>query len=250
VQDGRGGCTLHTHGTARALDPAESAALARLASDGLVSRGTDGHYALTEEGRRHLLRRLAGADGFAAQHQEREQTVLRDPDSGVFDVTVNHAESPLAWLRRRKGRDGEPMVSAHEYAAGERLRADYERGHLRPRVTANWTAAVAGKRRDGVGGVAELTETALAARRRVDAALRAVDREFAGLLVDLCCYLKGLEEIERERRLPARSAKVLVKLGLGRLARHYGLSPKAEGPDWSRKLLHWGTEDYRPRIDG
>jgi len=116
-----------------------------------------------------------------------------------------------------------------------------------PRVTANWTAAVASGSR--AGGMAEITEVAMAARLRVECALIAVGPELAGLLVDFCCFLKGLEEIERERRWPARSAKIALRLGLAALARHYGLGREARGRDRASTTLHWGTEDYRPTID-
>jgi hypothetical protein len=195
-----------------------------------------------------LRRRLAGTeDGFAAQHQDRGTVILADPDLGTASVQVNHNESPLAWLRRRKGGDGRPMIDAAEFAAGERLRTDYARACMMPRVTANWSAAVAGKRR--ADGVAELTEAVIAARRRVEDALDWVGPEFAGPLTDLCCFLKGLEEIERDRRWPPRSAKVVVRLGLSRLARHYGLAASATGSGRSGVIRHWGAEDYRPTID-
>src|SRR3954468_22374781 len=69
-------------------------------------------------------------------------------DDGVAAVLVNDCESPLAWLARRKGRDGQAMISAHQFIAGEKLRADFTLGQMTPRVTANW-AAPAGRRKGG-----------------------------------------------------------------------------------------------------
>lgn len=44
-------------------------------------------------------------------------------------VTVNIAESPLGWLLSRG------LVSRRQFDAGERLRSDWERAQLAPRVT-------------------------------------------------------------------------------------------------------------------
>ena len=209
----------------------------------------DGVMRITSAGAAAVRRRLAGgADSFAGQHQDRGPIMLDDADFGRRRVTVNHDESPLAWLRRRKDANGRPMIDASAFAAGERLRTDYERAQLMPRVTANWTATVADKRRSGENGIADLTEAALGARRRVEVALASLEPEMANLAVDFCCFLKGLEQIESERQWPARSAKVVLRLTLAALARHYGLSTRARGPG-SAATRHWGAEGYRPTID-
>jgi hypothetical protein len=249
-EDGR--CHFERKGQTRHNDLADPDAktIAALRTRGLIESGESGTLTLSATGRALLRRSLAGADGYAAQHQERGIVVLEDADFGWINVTVNHDESPLTWLRRRKGRDGRPLIDAAEFAAGERFRSDYSRACMMPRVTANWTAAVAGRRRDGsTGAVADLTEVAIAARRRVEQALDSVGPELAGLLVDFCCFLKGLEQIERERQWPGRSAKVVLRLGLSSLARHYGLAARARGPSTSGKLRHWGAENYRPTVD-
>lgn len=227
-----------------AAAPIDRATVDLLSARGLVSAGAAPE--VTAAGRAFLRRRLAGADDFAAQHQLRGASVVDHHLFGRARVTVNHAENPLARLRRHRGRDGRRLIDEAEFAAGERLRADYGRGQIMPRVTADWTATVSGKRRSG--GVADATDSALSARARVARALTAVGPEFAGLLVDVCCFLKGLDEVERERMWPVRSAKVVLRLGLARLARHYGLTAAAHGAGRAGKTRHWGADDYRPTI--
>jgi hypothetical protein len=168
----------------------------------------------------------AGIDAQRARHLALGRRRVRGP-AGIVDVTVDEAESPLAWLARRKGRDGRFLIEPVQLLAGERLRGEFTRAGLMPRVTANWNATVADGRRDATA--VNSTDSVIAARQRVRQALDAVGPEFAGLLVDVCCFLKGLADIERERDWPQRSAKVVLQLGLDRLARHYGLRSELRG---------------------
>jgi hypothetical protein len=229
--------------------PVDGPIVARLLRRGLVEETPDGGLALTPEGRAFVRRGLAPDDAFAAQHQTRGEIVLDDPRLGSRPVMANLDESPLAWLRRHRGRDGRPLIGAAEFAAGERLRSDFTRAQMMPRITSNWTASIAERRRDGTAGAAaDLNEVAIEARRRVRRALDFVGPDFANILVDFCCFLKSVEEIEKSRAWPSRSAKVVLRLALASLSRHYGLSDVARG-NARGALRHWGADDYRPTVD-
>jgi hypothetical protein len=212
----------------------DAAPFQKLIGAGLAKRGAAGGVAITAAGvawvaRYHAAKRAEHIDPFIAQHLSIDTRDIDGPD-GAQNVAVDDSESPLAWLARRKGRDGTPLIAVHQLAAGERLRAEFTRAHMMPRVTANWQAAVTqGTRASRDGFAPNVAETIISARQRVRAALDAAGPEFSGLLLDVCCFLKGLEDVERERLWPARSAKVVLQLGLDRLARHYGFGEAARG---------------------
>jgi hypothetical protein len=166
-------------------------------------------------------------------------------------VVVNEAESPLSWLKSRKDRNGRPLIDDHQYAAGERLRADYWFAHLSPRVTSNWSALAPSERsrRAAPSNAASFRDEVIAAKERVMRALTAVGPEVSGILVGICCELKGLEEAEKENGWPQRAGKVVLQIALTRLAKHYGLVG-CDGQKMTRRgLRHWAKEDYRPTLD-
>ena len=212
--------------------------------DGGLTTTADGWVTLTPAGRTIGTDRR---DLLAAVPQSPEAAMVETAD-GPAAVMLNAAESPLAALWRRRTRDGARYLSDAEFRAGERLRADYGRGQIIPRMGVNWSAvggaAGSGGRRDGI---AELTTAALDARSRVERAVEAVGPELSGILIDVCCFLKGLEQVEAERSWPARSAKVVLKSALAALAWHYQ-PPRSRSN--GAAMLHWGTADYRPAISG
>jgi hypothetical protein len=159
-------------------------------------------------------------------------------------------ESPLVWLRRRKDKDGQPLITEPQFHAGERLSVDFWHAQMTPRVTASWSVAAAGRhmRRSAPGAGVDLKDSVVAARTRVHRALAAVGPELAGILLDVCCHDVGLESAGRSQGWPQRAAKVVLQLALTRLARHYGLLAPQQPPGPMR-LRHWGDEDYRPGLD-
>lgn len=158
----------------------------------------------------------------------RAKTALSGPgrqiEPAADGALRNLAESPLFWLSRRTGRDGRPLVDATQLVAGERLRADFTRAQLTPRITSRWSEVTG-----GAGDNTTFTDAVLAAKLKVARALKDVGPELSGVLLDVCCFLKGLEEVEQDRLWPARTAKVVLGLALDRLAAHYGLEKSAEG---------------------
>lgn len=178
--------------------------------------------------------------GFNGKHRSG-----RPPAADDKRLSARDAESPLLWMYRRKSASGESLIGAAEFAAGERLRSDLTFAGIMPRVTMDWSNAA----RVDTSSIRERlnpSEAAIASRQRVDAALRAVGPDLSGLLVDLCGFGKGLELIERERCWPARSAKIVVKLALASLARHYGIDDAAIGQQKGR-VRSWIGEGARPR---
>ena len=137
------------------------------------------------------------------------------PARGGRSVKVNVAESPLGWLAARG------LVDARQIEAGERLRGDYERSLIAPRVTMCWEGA----RVDGGGGGGlDPTTAQVASKQRFDAAIVAVGQGLSDILWRVICAGEGLPLAERGFGWPARAGRVVLTLALDRLADHYRLA--------------------------
>jgi hypothetical protein len=163
------------------------------------------------------------------------------------------AGGSLAWLHSRRDKDGQPLISAEQLAAGERLAGDLWRARMTPRVTSVWSGVPgdAGARRGAPGAGIDISDAVIAAKARVESALRAVGPEFAGPLIDVCGHMLGLDDIERINKLPMRSGKLLLGTALTRLARHYGLLPPEHGEaEIARRIAGWMAEDGGVTLEG
>ena len=238
-------------GEARLVGMVEAALVDELLSSGFL-KNADGKAMLTAAGRVGIRRMLVAHGEHNAQHGALASETIEEADGSRLPVVINKAESPLSWLATRRGRDGKPMIAPVHYVAGERLRADYERGQMSPNVTRDWDRMSLPKATSGGGAAVglNLTEAGIAARQRVGAALDEVGPELAPVLVDVCCDQRGLEEAERHNGWPKRSGKVILNMALARLARHYGLVATPNAGDGRRRAIsHWGAADYRPVFD-
>jgi hypothetical protein len=189
-----------------------------------------------------------GAPSRARSPRTAKQKSARAPTG---QPTRNAAESPIAWLYSRRDSAGNALITEAQFNAGERLRKDFSFAQMSPSITQSWSASGGGGsgRRGAPGAGVEMADRVIAAGERVRRALDAVGPELSGILLDVCCFLKGLEDAERKARWPQRSGKIVLGMALSALARHYGLSREPEAPSRTAQVRHWGADGYRPRVD-
>ncbi|MEQ7874556.1 DUF6456 domain-containing protein [Sphingomonas sp. ASV193] len=137
---------------------------------------------------------------------------------GARSVTVNLAESPLGWLFARG------HLSRRQFDAGERIRADYERGQLGQRTTMRWDAAPVARGRGGSGGGIDLSGSQIDARARFDAAIGAAGPGLSDILWRIVCAGEGMREAESALGWPARAGKLVLTLALDRVADYYRIA--------------------------
>ncbi|MCR9180696.1 DUF6456 domain-containing protein [Erythrobacter sanguineus] len=127
-------------------------------------------------------------------------------------VTVNLAESPLAWLHARGHLDD------RLFDAGEALRGDYERAQLSASVTMRWDPVRV--KTTGERGLAP-GERQIAARQRFDGAIKAAGKGLEDILWRVVCAGEALPEAEKGLGWPARSGKLVLRIALERVAEFY-----------------------------
>lgn len=239
----KGGVTLHAGG-GRPPRHFPQAALDQARASGLVILDDD-RVRVTAEAQAFLRRALlAPEEAYQEQHRDTENRTA-SIDGVRQTVRVNAMESPLGAIARLKEKSGQGFLPPEALAAGERLHADFTRAQLQPRLTMAYEPRLASKTKGRAGGMADLSDTALAARMRVAKAMEAIGPELCGVALDVCCFQKGLEVVERERQWPARSAKLMLRAALMALARHYA-PPRSGG----RQSHVWGADGYRPDGSG
>jgi lambda repressor-like predicted transcriptional regulator/DNA-binding PadR family transcriptional regulator len=197
------------------------------------TRGRIARYRLTPAGRA-ALKRLLGAEApgtpetpsvFGDQHRD-----YAGDEGGRRGrrARYNANESPLTALARRRDKDGAPFLDAGLVQAGERLREDFELAQMGPRVAQNWDRFLTGGDRGGVpvqtGG-----RGPEGARARVTSALKDLGPGLGDVALRCCCFLEGMEQAEKRMGWSARSGKIVLKIALQRLRRHYdGLGREAQ----------------------
>ena len=130
-------------------------------------------------------------------------------------VTVNLAESPLGWLFSRG------LLTNAQFDAGERLRADWERAQLGPRVTMTWDSVPIARSRGRAAPDRVASDSQIDAKRRFDAALAEAGPGLSDILWRIVCAGEGMRDAESALGWPARAGRLVLTLALDRVARFY-----------------------------
>jgi hypothetical protein len=115
-------------------------------------------------------------------------------------------------------------------SAAERLREDFELAQMGPRVAQNWDRFLTGGDRGAFQPDSGLGEGPGTARSRVAAALRDLGPGLGDVALRCCCFLEGLEVAEKRMGWAARSGKIVLRIALMRLRRHYEETYGKSGP--------------------
>ncbi len=131
-------------------------------------------------------------------------------------VTVHLAESPLAWLHARG------HLNDVQLLAGEKLRGDYERAALGPKVAMRWEQVPRERKKRGPMRF-DATEHMVAAKERFDTALSAIGPDLSDIAWRVICAGESVPIAERALAWPVRSGKLVLRIALDRLAEFYRL---------------------------
>lgn len=195
-------------------------------------------YRISAEGRKALNRMMAEAEGRAVGFAEAPARFdmasskiggarahgagkRASGQAGGSNARPAGADSPVRVLGRAKGR-AKPYLSAELVASAERFQRDFALGQFDVAARGSWDAIMsAPKSQKGSQTHESGVGRQIDARKRLTDALRAMGPELGEITLAVCCHEKGMERIEAELAMPARSGKYMLRVALNYLDRHY-----------------------------
>lgn len=192
--------------------------------------GRISRYRISAAGRTALSHLIAKAEnkarvgtefGFAEAQSLFQSKTSAGAADRIKRIRYSATESPLVALARRRDRDGKPFLDETLVSAGERLREDFELAQIGPQVSQNWDRFLTAGGRGCYDSESHGGKGSSDARDRVARALSDLGPGLSDVALRCCCYLEGLELAEKRMGWSARSGKIVLRIALQRLKRHY-----------------------------
>ena len=209
-----------------------------MALNGWIScsnKGRISRYRITASGRNKLGEMIADAEHLANRRDDTQSKFLGDEEdfqeyaeaASKRRMRYGVVESPLILLARRRDRDGNMFLSEELVRAGERLREDFEMSQLSKLVEHGPEKIIEEVCKPNYEN--EISRASLTARQSIAGALRDLGPGLADVVMRCCCLLEGLESTEKKMGWSARSGKIVLRIALQRLKRHYDAMGDAAG---------------------
>lgn len=147
---------------------------------------------------------------------------IMERDGQITARRANLAHSAVTWLARRRDGEGRPLLTPAQVAAADQLGRDAEAALRGPSLTMRWDALPRSGSGGSAAGRSEPGPAALAAARRVEAALAACGSA-RGMVEAICIRASALQAAERDLGLRRSEGRSLLDAGLSALAAHYRL---------------------------
>ncbi len=184
-------------------------------------------YHMTPEGRIALNRMLARIESRATGFAE-AQAGFTGYSARVDDISPARsahrsrrpvgADSPVRILGRAKGQK-KPYLTPELVRAAERLHRDFALGQFALSGAGTWDRLQAAIQSTAAPN--HPSDRKLDARKRFGDAITALGPELAQVAMAVCCHEQGMERIEADMSMPARSGKYMLRVALSYLARYY-----------------------------
>ncbi len=177
-------------------------------------QGRVSSYVISSAGRLALRDHRAAQASLPACRHDGEDGTPRRVRYGVI-------ESPVTVLSRRRDKSGRPFLEGGLVQAAERMREDYVMAQLEsaPAVSAAELMHMLETRT--VPGPNIAPPGTAAARTRILRLLRDLGEGLSDIALRCCCRLEGVESAENAMGWSARSGKIVLRIALQRMSRHY-----------------------------
>lgn len=182
-------------------------------------------YRITQAGRTALSKLLAQAEMKALGFAENQAEFALDPAAGrgftpgqakSRGPRFQSAETPLALLARRRDKGGDLFLDPELVAVGERVHEDFVLTGLAHGKDETWDQFLC-----RASSAPPEAPQAARAQDRLVGALRDLGPGLGDAVLRCCCALEGLELTEKRMGWSARSGKIVLRIALQRLKRHY-----------------------------
>lgn len=201
------------------LEGAKRCSLPNDVVNALISQGV-----LTQEGN-GLAATPEARSWLKRQHLEllQEDNHVPQPKAPILGTN-----DTIVRLSRASKGEAEAFLLPHHVLVANRVSTLIERSRLRPNITQN-LSVLRQPKGSALVGIADLSDMAVDCRKKFTDLISHLPKDCAAVVVDICGFDKGLQQIEFERHWPRRSAKLVLRMGHDHAAEFWNISACAHG---------------------